>query len=185
MPKGPVAYKTQPGFFDFKQLYDEVVEQLDYGIIVEVGVWFGRSIIYLGELIKQSGKDIRVYGVDPWVMKPKYKVHFNGVVPTGDEILQSCYNAIERAGLLDIISLIRSPSFNASYRFNDKSLDFVFLDGDHSYDSVKKDILVWRPTIKDGGMLAGHDYDWPEVKQAVESFKLPTEVFQRCWKMRF
>jgi len=38
------------------------------------------------------------------------------------------------------------------------SLDLVFIDGDHSYEAVKEDILHWLPTLRSGGVLAGHDY---------------------------
>ena len=40
----------------------------------------------------------------------------------------------------------------------DGSLDFVYIDGDHSYDSCKEDINMWLPKIKQGGIIAGHDY---------------------------
>jgi len=36
--------------------------------------------------------------------------------------------------------------------------DFIFIDGDHSYDSCKEDINMWLPKIKQGGIIAGHDY---------------------------
>lgn len=46
----------------------------------------------------------------------------------------------------------------ASKNFHDGSVDFVFIDGDHTYESVSKDINLWFPKIKAGGILAGHDY---------------------------
>jgi hypothetical protein len=39
---------------------------------------------------------------------------------------------------------------------------------DHSYEAVKQDILHWLPKVKNNGFLAGHDYDWPGVKRAVD-----------------
>lgn len=49
-----------------------------------------------------------------------------------------------------------------------RSFDLVFLDADHSYHAVKADILAWRPLVKRGGILCGHDISWPGVRWAVE-----------------
>ncbi len=60
--------------------------------------------------------------------------------------------------------------------------DFIFIDADHSYETVKRDIELWRPRVRRGGILAFHDYSdepecaYPGVKQAVdEAFGLPAE----------
>lgn len=47
--------------------------------------------------------------------------------------------------------------------------DFVFIDADHSTEGVCKDIRAYRPLIRKGGMLIGHDIDWPSVKEAVRT----------------
>jgi predicted O-methyltransferase YrrM len=50
----------------------------------------------------------------------------------------------------------------------DESLDFVFVDANHSYDSVREDLLAWMPKVKPGGWVMGHDINWPSVKQAAD-----------------
>jgi len=57
----------------------------------------------------------------------------------------------------------------------DGSLDFCFIDADHSYEGCKSDIELYRPKIKAGGWLGGHDYDHPKyplfgVKRAVDEY---------------
>ena len=50
-------------------------------------------------------------------------------------------------------------------------VDLVFIDGDHTYQQVKKDIQMWLPHIVEGGIICGHDYGWekwPGVKQAFD-----------------
>ena len=49
----------------------------------------------------------------------------------------------------------------AAKKFEDGSLDFVFIDADHSYEGVRGDIELWLPKVKSGGLLCGHDYDSP------------------------
>ena len=60
--------------------------------------------------------------------------------------------------LKDYINTIVECSYVAPKYFEDESLDFVFLDADHGYDVVKRDILSWFPKVKIGGVIAGHDY---------------------------
>jgi len=61
----------------------------------------------------------------------------------------------------------------ASSSIDNLSLDFIYIDGDHSYTGVKDDIRVWLPKVKRNGVLGGHDYtnlSVPGVKQAVDEF---------------
>lgn len=53
-------------------------------------------------------------------------------------------------------------------KFENDKFDFVFIDGDHSYEGCKKDILNWGSKIKEKGLLCGHDIDIFEVKKAVK-----------------
>jgi predicted O-methyltransferase YrrM len=63
----------------------------------------------------------------------------------------------------------------------DGALDFVFIDADHSYDSVREDIAFWRGKVRQGGWIGGHDYNhkWPGVVQAVdEAFGAQGQTYQ-------
>ena len=51
--------------------------------------------------------------------------------------------------------------------FKDESLDFVFIDADHTYEGCKRDILAWKSKVKPEGLLMGHDAHFPGVIQAV------------------
>ncbi len=71
--------------------------------------------------------------------------------------------------------VLAKPSVEAAHEVPDASLDFAFIDADHSYEGCKTDIEVWYPKLKPGGILCGHDYDrpkWPKegVKRAVQEF---------------
>jgi predicted O-methyltransferase YrrM len=58
----------------------------------------------------------------------------------------------------DRAKIVYAKSLEAAPRFADKFFDFVFIDADHSEQAVRDDIAAWRPKIKDGGLLCGHDY---------------------------
>lgn len=66
--------------------------------------------------------------------------------------------------------LIVSDSAAAAGEVPDASLDFVFIDADHSYEAVRKDIDAWRSKVKPGGWFGGHDYSpkFPGVIRAVD-----------------
>lgn len=77
--------------------------------------------------------------------------------------------------------LVRDTSFDIAFKLQNysggffadlKKVDFIYLDGDHSYEAVKDDLQVWWPLVSDIGILAGHDYDvqHPGVVQAVDEF---------------
>mmetsp|Transcript_27278 Transcript_27278/g.90693 ORF Transcript_27278/g.90693 Transcript_27278/m.90693 type:complete len:194 (+) Transcript_27278:660-1241(+) len=68
----------------------------------------------------------------------------------------------ERAALLPV------PSVEAADQVPDRSLDGVFIDGDHSYRQVVRDLAAWEPKVRPGGFLAGHDFgNHPDVARAV------------------
>jgi len=77
-----------------------------------------------------------------------------------------------------------SVSWDAANLFKDNSIDFVFIDADHSYESVTKDINSWLPKIKKGGIISGHDYfTSPGVKSAVDELlgNVESDRKQNIW----
>jgi len=59
--------------------------------------------------------------------------------------------------------MLRGLSSDMASRFEDGSLDLVYIDGNHAYEWVKEDIELWWPKLRKGGVLTGHDYldmDW-------------------------
>ena len=66
-------------------------------------------------------------------------------------------------GMEDRGIMIRATSEKAAQIFPDESLDFVYIDADHSYKHVVNDLNLWYPKVKSGGLISGHDYlgmDW-------------------------
>jgi hypothetical protein len=55
-------------------------------------------------------------------------------------------------------TLIKDYSVEASKQFKNGQLDFVYIDANHYYDYVMQDLIAWRPKIRKGGILSGHDY---------------------------
>jgi predicted O-methyltransferase YrrM len=92
------------------------------------------------------------------------------------------------SGVRDVIKDIKGNTWEASSRFENGSVDFVFIDADHNYESVKKDILSWLPKMREGGIMSGHDYhnNTCGVKQAVdELFPNVTIGINNIWMVNF
>jgi len=73
----------------------------------------------------------------------------------------------------DVVNVIKMDSLEAVNLYKDNSLDFIFLDGSHDYDSVTADLKAWYPKIKKTGIFTGDDYQpgfWPGVILAVDTF---------------
>lgn len=69
------------------------------------------------------------------------------------------------------VTFLKLPSLDAVKQIPDASVDFVYIDGDHSFDAVMCDIIHWTPKVKTGGVLAGHDFFWyPSVFRAVQAY---------------
>lgn len=167
-----------PGWFDWPQLYEEIVTTYSGGILVEVGTYLGRSLCYLGKLVKESGKPFQVVGID-WCVGSGVENgednHRRAVREGNGSFASQLHRNVIECGLQGIISILVADSVQASRLFADNSLTMVFIDTRHDFDSVKRDILTWRPKVKMGGTLAGDDVGvpdeenpvWPEVKQAL------------------
>jgi cephalosporin hydroxylase len=152
-------------WFTYESFYKFVLSKFDNATFVEVGSWKGKSSAFLAVEIANSGKDIQFYCIDTWRgsqehqnmdLNNLYDTFLNNMKP-----LSKYYKAI------------RIDSVEASTMFEDYSLDFVFLDADHSYEGILKDLHAWDRKIKPGGIIAGHDYkntDFIGIEKAVHEF---------------
>mgnify|MGYP003394297785 FL=1 len=68
------------------------------------------------------------------------------------------------------VSFIRKDSSLTAQDFPDSYFHYVYIDGGHDYDIVKKDINAWYPKVKELGVLGGHDSVYPDVSTAIIEF---------------
>lgn len=92
--------------------------------------------------------------------------------PTAHDRLRANLEATRGAWEPITVDLMLVSSLEAVKAFDDGSLDLVFIDGSHLEPDVRDDITAWRPKVRPGGLLSGHDYGWsdhPGVKAAVDA----------------
>lgn len=171
------SYKDVPGWLnDTDWIYKEVVDKFDDGAhFVEIGTLLGQSACRMGELIRDSGKDIKFDSIDTF-----YRILHgiqNGEHP---ESFKKYINLYEKQDIMhildchtralnvnDYINFICCDSRYAHYIYEDNSLDFVWIDGSHDEEIVKSDINNYWKKIKPGGILAGDDYVYSAVNDSV------------------
>lgn len=87
-----------------------------------------------------------------------------------DEAKQRAYSRLGSYGKK--IKWIHATSHAAIKKIPDNSIDFIYIDGDHRYEYVKFELEHSWKKLKSGGVIAGHDIDWPGVVQAIGEFTL-------------
>lgn len=142
--------------------------------VVEIGSWKGRSMKALALSVFEVA-----YAVDHWMEDsppdaPRRMVDhdYREVVARGSgavkaDFLKNLSQEIATGkciptGLSSVQSIQKLKEL-----LGGRKVDMVFIDGDHEYAEVKRDIELYRPLIEDGGLLCGHDYPWPGVWKAV------------------
>jgi len=167
-------------FFNHAAFYQYVAGIKTFQRFVEIGVYRGASCAFLGRQLLARGTPFELYAVDLWE-RVNAETDYDRVI---DVSIWNAFIAQMRAdGLETKVVPIKQESALAASHFTDCSIDFAFIDANHSYEHVKKDIQAWHPKVKQGGMLAGHDYGEPcGVKQAVDEL-LPNKIklLGTCW----
>lgn len=123
-------------------LLDLIIKN-NFKTMAEVGVKNGRTTFFLLDNIP----DLTIFAID---------------IDT-----KNFYNNTVKEKYKERLIPIQGRSDAVADQISDNSLDLVFIDADHSYGAVKKDILKYTPKLKESGLLTGHDIDYPGVNKAV------------------
>ena len=129
----------------------------------ELGIWYGQTYFHLLDALP----GLTLIGVDAWLPPAPASSHHQDQAANRREVRQRAAGYGDRAQILDMTTA------QASAQVPDASLDFVFIDADHSYAGCRADILAWRPKLKADGWIIGHDFLWPGVNQAVRELLMP------------
>lgn len=126
-----------------KEFLRYLIEKNNFDTMIEVGIDTGKSTFYLLDNIP----NLKIIAID--IDTKKF------------------YNEHTKEKYGDRLVPMEGFSYIVADQIKDQSADLVFIDADHSYESVKKDILKFTPKLKTNGLLTGHDIDYPGVNKAV------------------
>jgi len=177
------------GWCDYEDLYTRVVSEhlKDGNVAVEVGAWLGRSAAFFMSELKRQGKNVKFYCVDLFAGEQDDGYMNSVVADNGGSILKLFEENMVKCGHGGCYTTIVGDSAGSASQFENCSLDFCFVDANHSYENVKRDVLSWIPKMKKGSIMAGHDVDRPSVSSAVsDCFGITWQkISERCWIRRF
>lgn len=145
-------------------LVEEVKKLGQKGLVgLEIGIASGWNMDYFLEEIP----GLILTGVDPY--EPYQDTHRF----ISEEIVNSQYIAtlsnMKKYGLRAIV--IKDKSENIVDKFEDNSLDYIFIDGEHSYEAVLRDCINFYRKVRSGGIFSGHDFHLIEVQKALSEFR--------------
>jgi predicted O-methyltransferase YrrM len=155
-------YRRPPGWFSPSQgnFYKKLVSSIRNGNILEIGTMYGRSLSYIWQICRNNNNSI--YSVDI-VRQPLFILY-----------LETWKN--------NTIRTIDKSSVDASNDFQDNYFDLIMIDANHSYESVKQDIVSWMPKLNNKGYMIGHDYDWGSVAKSVnDNLQNKIFVYEDIW----
>lgn len=134
----------------------------------EIGVWEGS----FSERLCAANDRLQLTCVDPWQPMYDYAAEAKNDAARLTAAFETAKHRLGRFGCV----LMRMRSLEAAAQIPDRSLDFVYIDGNHRLDHVLADLDAWVPKVRQGGIVAGHDYTerkktpFIQVKKAVDTY---------------
>ena len=157
---------------------DELTSRKDITLLLPdecVGAEVGVQRGYFSFDLCSTGKFIKFYSIDSWDDQWE-DVRFYSNSISNKKIPQQEFNdwvkdfggwedhnqvyetACKRLSIFEFNEVIREKSVEAAEKFEDESLDFVYIDSSHDFNTVNDDLKAWFPKVKKGGIVAGDDY---------------------------
>jgi len=137
----------------------------------EVGVFTGE----FSELLIRGLPDLKLCLIDPYREFPKDV--YDDMANDDQDVQDARYEYVCKLFQKNKnVEILRLTSEEAAPKIPDESLDFAYIDANHAYHCVKRDIEIWWPKVKQHGILAGHDYTIPAVANAVITSNLSEEI---------
>lgn len=169
VPRDPTRNKS---FLIWEDTYFElikIVNDIKPKNFLEIGVAGGQNILNLSKYT-QVNSFIGVDSYDPksWDMSRDMIINNFG---NFDNLYFEVNNLLEKL-TFGRTKLIRKRSIQAAQEIKNKSIDCIFIDADHSFRSVFKDIIFWFPKVSKNGYLMGHDYNHPTHIGTTKAVKL-------------
>ncbi len=139
--------------------------------VVEVGSFEGVSTELLARYCHQG----KIWSIDPY--EKAYEIDSEFAQEGRDAVLKARVVAAKRLKSYENVKQLILTSAAAVGAVTDRTLDLVYIDGDHRRPGIRFDLRAWMPKLVDGGVLAGHDYGDAVIKEEVDEFLSEVHTF--------
>jgi hypothetical protein len=154
------------GWFNFQGPYKQAVREFQDGsVFVELGCWKGKSASFLCVEVANSGKEISLNFIDHWGGSDEEDHKADAELERVFDIFKS---NVAKSGVKT--SVHRMSTVEAAKKFDDCSVDFIWVDAGHEYEDVMADLEAWWPKLKVQGIIGGDDFPMLGVESAVKEF---------------
>lgn len=149
-------------------VFSKIINENNFKNCAEIGIGYG----FHAKEILDNTKVEKLYLVDPMQYYPN-DAFATDVINYGgfEKLVKNIKTHLSEHN--DRYTWFRQPSVSiTNEQIPDESLDAVFIDADHSYDAVKKDLNFWWKKVRKGGWVLGDDYNscHPGTTKAVDEF---------------
>lgn len=139
----------------------QLYAKLGYKVGCEIGLEKGKNAVQMFDNIP----GLKLYGVDPYRQHPQCSYVYHAEIRHWDErYLNGCKKQALNRMQNRNFELLQDFSEDAVKKVEFNSLDFVYIDGDHSYDMAMLDVILWGQRVRKGGIISGHDYFYEKNK---------------------
>ena len=152
-------------------------------VCAEIGVWQGD----FSDLILQKTKPSKLFLIDPWQYQDDFPERmYGGKIAKDQKDMDEIYYSVKnRFAKLENIIFIRKKSLEALAEIPNSTLDWIYIDGNHSYDFVFEDLKTSFLKVKKNGFIIGDDFFWGKnnnypVKKAVVNFTSKKGLSYSC-----
>lgn len=136
-------------------------------LAAEIGVHCGET----SEVLLRSFRQLSLTMIDAWTSYGNVAYSATGdrcASMTNEEHARNKAAALARTEFAtERRTVLHCSSLEAAVLIKDHSLDVVFIDAAHDYASVFQDIVAWRPKVRPGGLLSGHDFAHPRDRRGI------------------
>jgi len=166
------------GFIELLTVLSTKLDKTDYTMI-EIGSYMGESTM----MFASTGLFSTIYSIDPL---DGYE-EFNEMHNYSWEFVRDEFT--KNTKYFDSIVHLQDFSYNVIDKFENDSIDFIYIDGSHSEENVRRDLELYLPKLKKNGIIAGHDYlelVWPDlVKVVTDIVGKPDKIFSDTSWIKF
>lgn len=131
---------------------------------LEIGICKGENIVHF---LEHTNRIDKIHCIDP------YLPYMDWVGPVTQEDMDLWYEITMKNFVphMDKIVIYKDTSENCVSKFENDQFDYIFIDGDHSYEGVLRDLNNYYSKVKTGGIFSGHDINLQDVQRALKEFR--------------
>lgn len=156
------------------EVLKKIIDENRFQNIAELGIFTAPTTKFL---LKNCKSIKKYFAIDPWKVLPTDNgINYGQMGSYSQSFWDAMYLRVSRLQIhFSLLQILRLSSLEACPLFKESSFDFVYIDTTHSYLDTLAEIKAWQFKIRNGGILAGHDYGkgrrkGHQVDQAVNGY---------------